>query len=587
MVKVNALKQYEKWLNSAIVDERTKKQLSLLKEKEGELKERFSSMLDFGTAGLRGIMGEGLNRMNIYTVRYVTQGLSEVILEKGRTAAQRGVCIAYDSRICSEQFAWEAACTLCANGIPVYIFDELRPTPELSFSIREYGAIAGINITASHNPKEYNGYKVYWEDGAQLPPQHAKQISDRLKEIDIFQDVKTCLKEEAINSGLITLVGRDFDELYINMVLGESVGKTYVDQVSDSFRIIYTPIHGTGFRLVPDVLKRLGIKHLLTVPEQMEPDGHFPTTKSPNPEEKDALQLAIQLAGKEDVDLIIGTDPDCDRVGIVVRNRNGQYETVTGNQLGVLLIDYLIQIRLAEGTLKNNAVVIKSIVSTNMAKKITDHYGVQIMDVLTGFKYIGEKMKEFEGTNEFSFLFGFEESNGYLAGTYARDKDAVVASMLIAEMACFYRMKNMSLYDALQHLYEKFGFFKEHCESITIDGPNGVEIISGIMKKLRIAHPKTIVNIPIIKIRDYQSRIIRNTEFDNEETTGLPSADVLFYELADGTHIVVRPSGTEPKLKLYIMNQADSEEEAEKKNKRFVQACKLLVEKLSKDDVLI
>lgn len=579
--------QYEKWLTSEIVDEVTKSQLRKLRGQEDEIKEIFSSMLDFGTAGLRGLMGPGLNRMNVYTVRYATQGLCDLILESGPIAAKKGVCIAYDSRICSEQFAWEAACTLSTNGISVYIFDELRPTPELSFAIREFGAIAGINITASHNPKEYNGFKVYWEDGAQLPPQHAKQISERLTEIDIFLDVLSCEKEVALQSGLITIVGKEFDELYIKQVLAESVGKSYVKEAANSFRMVYSPIHGTGYRLVPEVLKRLGMNNVLTVREQMEPDGSFPTTKSPNPEERAALELAIKLAEKENIDLIVGTDPDCDRVGIVVRNSDGKYVTVTGNQLGVLLIDYLIQNHIEQGTLKENAVVIKSIVSTNMARKITEHYGVHTLDVLTGFKYIGEKIKEFEATNEYSFLFGFEESNGYLAGTYARDKDAVVASMLIAEMACYYRLKNMSLYDALQELFERFGFFEEHCESITISGLYGVQVIKSIMNNLRKDAPKTIADIPIVKVRDYQSGFIHSLVTGENEETGLPNADVLFYELEDGTYIVVRPSGTEPKLKLYIMTQADSRKEALRKKELFVEECKYLVEKLSENDILI
>ena len=334
-------KQYQKWMNSNVIDEAMKVELAQLTD--DEIKNRFSSMLDFGTAGLRGIMGAGLHNMNVYTVRYATQGLSDLILSSGSNAAKKGVCIAYDSRLQSEEFAWEAASTLSANGISVYIFDELRPTPELSFAIREFGAIAGINVTASHNPKEYNGYKVYWEDGAQLPPEHAKQISNRLEQIDIFEDVKTCSKDEAIKSGLITVVGKDFDEKYIEKVLGESVGKRYVDEITDDFRIIYSPIHGTGYRIVPEVLKQLGIKNLLTVSEQMQPDGNFPTTKSPNPEEKEALEIGIQLAKKEGVDLIIGTDPDADRVGIVVRNNEGEYVSLTGNQIGVLLLDYLIQ----------------------------------------------------------------------------------------------------------------------------------------------------------------------------------------------------------------------------------------------------
>ena len=574
-------------MNSKVVDAETKKELMAIQDDDSELKNRFSSMLDFGTAGLRGIVGAGLNQMNIYTVRYATQALSELILKTGAEGARKGVCIAYDSRLFSEEFAWEAACTFSANGIFVYIFDELRPTPELSYAIRELGAIAGINITASHNPKEYNGYKVYWDDGAQLPPLHAKQVSDLLNQIDIFNDVKTYSKQEALTQGFISVIGKEFDEKYVEKVLGESVGQQFVDKVDDEFRIIYTPIHGAGYRLVPEVLKRLGIKNLITVPEQMMPDGQFPTTKSPNPEEREALQLAITLAQKEGVDLIIGTDPDADRVGIVVRNKQGEYVKVTGNQIGVLLLDYLIQICKSNHTLKENAVVIKSIVSTNMAKSIAEHHGVHLMDVLTGFKFIGEKIKEFENTNEHSFLFGFEESNGYLAGTYARDKDAIVASMLIAEMACYYRLKNMNLYDGLCDLYEKYGYFDEQCISITMNGLKGLETIKSITTSLRNNPPTKFSDIPIVKIRDYQSGIIKDVQTKNDESTGLPIADVLFYELEDGSSIIIRPSGTEPKLKIYIMIKADSKVAVEKKKENLVKYSKSLVGKLSNHDIYI
>ncbi|MGM9928523.1 MAG: phospho-sugar mutase [Bacillus sp. (in: firmicutes)] len=577
--------QYEKWMNNHAIDEETKRELVDLKGNEIELKDRFSFMLDFGTAGLRGKMGAGLNRMNIYTVRYATQALSDLIVEKGEEAAKRGVCIAYDSRLLSEEFAWEAACTLSANGVAVHIFDELRPTPELSFSIRELGAIAGINITASHNPKEYNGYKVYWEDGAQLPPQHAKQISERLKQIDIFADVKTYSKDEALKSGLISVVGKELDDQYLTKVLAESVGKRYVDQAASNFRIIYSPIHGTGYRLVPEALQRLGIQHLLTVPEQMMPDGHFPTTKSPNPEDKEALQLAIKMAEKEDVDVIVGTDPDADRVGVVVRNHKGEFISLTGNQIGVLLADYLLQIRKNNGTLPDNAVIIKSIVSTDMVKKIAESYNIQVLDVLTGFKFIGEKMKEFEETNEYSFIFGFEESNGYLAGTYARDKDAIVATVLIAEMACYYYLKNMTLYDALCNLYKEYGYFDEQCVSITIDGVHGIEMIQSITKSLRTDPPMKFANIPVIKRKDYQTSKIENLQTGKEEVINLPQAEVLAYELEDGSSIIVRPSGTEPKLKIYIMVKAESREAVLKKKEELAVASKSLIGKLSEHDV--
>lgn len=574
-------------MDCEIVDAETKNELLNLIGREDELKTRFSKMLHFGTAGLRGIIGAGLNRMNIYTVRFATQGLSDLILEEGVEGTKRGVCIAYDSRQYSEVFAWEAACTLSANGISVFIFDECRPTPELSFSIRELGAIAGINITASHNPKEYNGYKVYWEDGAQLPPQHAVKISNRLGEMDIFTDVKTCSKEEAMENGYITVMGKDCDEIYIEKVLAESVGKKYVTEAAGQFRLIYTPIHGTGYRLVPEVLRRLGVKGVRTVPEQIEPDGSFPTTRSPNPEEKEALELAIDLANREGIDLVIGTDPDCDRVGIAVRNHQGMFQTLTGNQIGVLLLEYLIKMGLENGTLHPNSVVIKSIVSTDMARKITNHYGIHLIDVLTGFKYIGEKIKEFEEKNEHRFLFGFEESNGYLVGTYARDKDAVVASMLIAEMACYYSMKNLSLFDALQKLYKKYGYFNEHCESITINGLNGVELINSIMKNLRSNPLLDMNNTPVMEVRDYKTGVMRNVVTGKEEFTNLPQADVLFYELKDGSSIVIRPSGTEPKLKLYIMVKADSKENVEEKIEQYLRYCKTLIEKMSQNDIYI
>ncbi|MGN1402114.1 MAG: phospho-sugar mutase [Bacillus sp. (in: firmicutes)] len=577
-------KQYEKWMNCPVVDETSKAELATLLDNEAEIKNRFSSMLDFGTAGLRGIAGVGLNNMNIYTVRYATQGLSDLILHNGKESAKRGVCIAYDSRLTSEEFAWEAARTLIANGITVHLFDELRPTPELSFAIRELGAIAGINITASHNPKEYNGYKVYWEDGAQLPPEHAKEISERIAQLDIFDDVKTCSKQEAEESGLLNIIDKEFDEKYIEKVLGESVGRKYVEAAED-FRMIYSPIHGTGYRLVPEVLNRLGIKNLLTVKEQMTPDGNFPTAKSPNPEEIEALEIAVEMAKKENVDLIVGTDPDADRAGVVVRNKAGEYVSLTGNQIGVLLLDYLIQSRRESGTLKENAVVIKSIVTTNMAKVIAEQNGIHSMDVLTGFKYIGEKIKEFERTEEFSFLFGFEESNGYLAGTYARDKDAIVATMLIAEMASYYYLKNMSLYEALFGLYEKYGYFQEHCVSITIPGLHGVEMIKSIMAGLRGDTPVEIAGIPVSAVRDFKSGVVKNLKSQKEQETGLPKADVLFYDLEDGSSVIVRPSGTEPKLKIYIMTKGETFEEASKKKEALITSSKKMINNFSSQTV--
>lgn len=430
---------FNQWINSDKVDNETKDELRAIADDDREVEARFTSMLDFGTAGLRGIMRAGLNGMNVYTVRYATQGLADLINECGEDKTG-GVTIAYDSRNNSREFAEEAACVLAANDIHVNLFDELRPTPELSFGLREMKSIAGINVTASHNTKEYNGYKVYWSDGAQLPPEHADKISSKMGSIDIFEDVHTMSMAEAEAEGYITMLGSEMDEKYMAKVLEQSVGRDYVQAVADEFKIIYTPFHGSGYRLVPEVLKRLGMKHVLTVKEQMVLDGNFPTVASPNPENKEGFDLAIKIARDNDIDLIIGTDPDGDRVGTVVRNGD-DYVTISGNQMGVMLLDYLINVRRSHGTLAANSAAVKSIVSTTMANAVCKDNGVTIFETLTGFKFIGEKIKEFEATKKHTFLFGFEESYGYLCGTYARDKDAVVASMLIAEMACWYRTK--------------------------------------------------------------------------------------------------------------------------------------------------
>lgn len=570
--------EYQKWLDSPVVDEETKKELRALEADDGEVKLRFYKTLDFGTAGLRGIMGAGLNMMNRYTVRYTTQGLADLIRACGEDACQRGVCIACDSRNHSMEFSWEAACTLVKNGIRVYIFDELRPTPELSFSVREHKAIAGINITASHNPKEYNGYKVYWEDGAQLPPDHAKKISQHLGKIDPFQDVLTCTKEEAEASGLVTLMGREIDELYIKNVLAQSVNQDVVHEMADSFKVIYTPFHGAGYRLIPDILKRLGITQVLTVKEQMTLDGDFPTVKSPNPEDKAGFAIAIEMAKRENIDLIIGTDPDADRCGTVVRRGDGEYVTLSGNQMGVLLLDYIIRGRREQGTLPANAAVIKSIVTTNMAKAVCEKNGVTLMDVLTGFKFIGEKIKEFEKTGEYTYLFGFEESYGYLAGTYARDKDAVVASMLIAEMACWYKKQGMSLYEAMEALYVTYGYYEERVVSVTMAGLDGIERMKALGERLRKTPPKEIGGLQITRIRDYLSGKVLDLTTGKAGVTGLPSSDVLFYEFADDSSLIVRPSGTEPKVKLYIMVKGESHEWCAKLLERLTDGGRLLLQ---------
>lgn len=557
---MNYKDEYLKWMNSPVVDEDTKAELKAIENDEDQLKLRFSGMMSFGTAGLREVMRAGLNGMNIYTVRYATQGLADLINSCGEDVGS-GVTISYDSRHNSCEYARQSAAVLAANGIHVNIFDELRPTPELSFALRYTGSIAGINITASHNTKEYNGYKVYWSDGAQLPPEHAAQVSASMERNDIFDDVKTMDFEEGVEKGLITLIGSEIDEKYLEKVMEQSVGSRYVEQAAGNFTIIYTPFHGTGYKLVPEVLKRLGMKHVLTVPEQMVIDGDFPTVKSPNPEYIEGFAKAIEMARENDVDLIIGTDPDGDRCGVVVRNGD-DYETLTGNQIGVLLLDYLITARREQGTLAPNSAAVKSIVSTTMANAICEANGIKLFETLTGFKYIGEKIKEFLETGQYTFLFGFEESNGYLAGTYARDKDAVVASMLIAEMGCMYRTKGISLYQGIQALYEKYGFFKEGVTSASFSGLEAKAKMNSIMEGLRKDPPEKL-GLKVERIRDYSTGKILNVKDGSTGETGLPESNVLFYDLEGGCSLIIRPSGTEPKIKLYVMTRGQSEKKAQ------------------------
>lgn len=557
---MNYKNEYLKWMNSPVVDEDTKAELKAIENDEDQMKLRFSGMMSFGTAGLREVMRAGLNGMNIYTVRYATQGLADLINSCGEDVGS-GVTISYDSRHNSCEYARQSAAVLAANGIHVNIFDELRPTPELSFALRYTGSIAGINITASHNTKEYNGYKVYWSDGAQLPPEHAAQVSASMERNDIFDDVKTMDFEEGVEKGLITLIGSEIDEKYLEKVMEQSVGSRYVEQAAGDFTIIYTPFHGTGYKLVPEVLKRLGMKHVLTVPEQMVIDGDFSTVKSPNPEYIEGFAKAIEMARENDVDLIIGTDPDGDRCGVVVRNGD-DYETLTGNQIGVLLLDYLITARREQGTLAPNSAAVKSIVSTTMANAICEANGIKLFETLTGFKYIGEKIKEFLETGQYTFLFGFEESNGYLAGTYARDKDAVVASMLIAEMGCMYRTKGISLYQGIQALYEKYGFFKEGVTSASFSGLEAKAKMNSIMEGLRNDPPEKL-GLKVERIRDYSTGKILNVKDGSTGETGLPESNVLFYDLEGGCSLIIRPSGTEPKIKLYVMTRGQSEKEAQ------------------------
>ena len=552
---------YEKWLASEKLGEREKEELRAIARDEDEKKIRFSSSLSFGTAGLRGVMKVGLNAMNRYTVAHATQGLAALILQEGRAAD--GVAVAYDSRNNSELFAKTSASVLAANGIKVYLFDALRPTPELSFALRELKCVAGINITASHNPKQYNGYKVDWEDGAQLPPEHAATVSSEINKLDIFADIREMDYQTALNEGKIELIGEEIDEKYLRAVQAQTVNPSAVSDVADDLKIVYSPIHGTGHRLVPEILRRIGLKHLYTVDEQMVISGDFPTVAKPNPEYPEVFELGIKLANKVGSDLIVATDPDADRVGVMTRTKDGSFRTITGNQMGALLLDYIITAYKETDTMPDEPYAVKSIVSSEMATRICRANGVEMFNVLTGFKFIGEVIKNHEREGHGSFLFGFEESYGYLKGTYARDKDAVVASMLICEMTAYYRAKGMTLSDALESLFDKYGYCYEANRELYMEGVDGNERMAALMNGLRENPPAKFGDFAVTLVGDYQSQTI--TENGESRSTGLPRSNVLYYELENGDVIVVRPSGTEPKVKFYYLLRAKDQIDAEAK----------------------
>lgn len=554
---------YEKWLSSPVVDEGTKEELRLIEADEDEIKSRFVSYLSFGTAGLRGTMAPGTNRMNVYTVAHATQGLADLILDCG--AAERGVAIAHDSRINSRLFAETAASVLVANGIKVFLFDSLRPTPTLSFALRYHKCIAGINITASHNPSEYNGYKAYWEDGAQLPPDHAAAVAASMEKVDIFEDVKRISFAEAQESPLLTIIGDETDEAYLACVLEQAVNLDAIEKVADSLKIVYTPLYGAGYKLVPEVISRIGLKHLTPVAEEMVPNGKFPGIKNPNPEFKEAFTRGLALAKEIGSDLIIATDPDCDRVGVMIKSENGEFINISGNQMGALLLDYIITAYKERGTMPSEPYAVKTIVTTEMASKICAENGITLHNVLTGFKFIGEVIKNSEESGHGTFLLGFEESYGYLKGTYARDKDAVVATMLICEMTAFYAAKGMTLADALDRLYKRYGYYRESTEGISIGGIDGLERIAAIMKKLRYEYPTSVAGKAVTHVRDYQAGTITELATGKSEPTGLPSSNVMYFELEGGDVIVARPSGTEPKIKMYYLVGDESSEAADAK----------------------
>ena len=558
---MNYLDNYQKWLSASQLSAEEKQELLDIANNAGEIELRFSKSLSFGTAGLRGTMKMGTDAMNRHTVAHATQGLASLILQEER--AQDGVAIAYDSRINSQLFAETAACVLAANGVRAYLFDGLRPTPELSFALRELGCVAGINITASHNPKEYNGYKAYWEDGAQLPPEHADTVSAEISRLDIFADVKIMDYQTALSSGYITIIGDEIDEKYLAAVQAQAVNPQAVANVADDLCIVYTPLHGAGYKMVPEIMKRIGLKHLYPVAEQMTPDGGFPTVTKPNPEYSEVFEIGIQLANKVGSDLIVATDPDADRVGVMTRTPDGSFTTITGNQMGALLMDYIITAYRETNTMPFNPYAVKSIVTSELSAKICAENGVKMHNVLTGFKFIGEVIKNYEKTKDGSFLFGFEESYGYLKGTYARDKDAVVASMLICEMTAFYKAKGMTLCDALSALFEKYGFSFEKNVEIYMEGLDGPARMAALMDSLRKNPPREFGGTPVAFVADYKTGLI--TENGETRPTGLPSSNVLYYKLQNGDVIVARPSGTEPKIKFYYMLEATDRNEAEQK----------------------
>ena len=556
--------RYEEWLSNPYFDTATKAELESIKDDENEIKERFYTDLEFGTAGLRGIIGAGTNRMNIYTVRKATQGLANYIHKSGN--AQKGVAVAYDSRRMSPEFADEAALCLAANGIKAYVFESLRPTPELSYAVRKLGCIAGINITASHNPPEYNGYKVYWEDGAQITPPHDKGIMDDVKAIEDYTTMKTMSLGAAKEAGLYETIGAEIDDAYIAELKTQVLHQDAIDAVGKDLKIVYTPLHGTGNIPARRILKELGFENVYVVKEQELPDGEFPTVSYPNPEAAEAFDLGLKLAKEVDADIVLATDPDADRLGVRVKDKDGEYHTLTGNMSGCLLADYEIGQRKALKGLPDDGYLIKTIVTSNMADAIAKYYNAGLIECLTGFKYIGQQILGFETTGKGNYLFGFEESYGCLIGTHARDKDAIVATMALCEAAAYYKTKGMNLWDAMIELYERYGYYKDDIQSITLKGIEGLAKIQEILETLRKNPPAEIAGYKVLKARDYKTDEIKDMETGEVTGTGLPNSNVLYYDLTDDAWLCVRPSGTEPKVKFYYGVKGTSLEDADAKS---------------------
>ncbi len=547
--------EYEKWLHSPVLSPEERAELEAIQNDPKEIESRFYGPLEFGTAGLRGTMAVGLHNMNVHVIRWATQGFADIVAAEGEEGKRRGVAICMDCRNHSMEFARAAAEVCAANGIHVRIFEALRPTPELSFAVREYHCQAGINITASHNPKEYNGYKVYWQDGAQLPPQHADAVAKRLSEIDIFTDIRSMPYDEAVRAGLIEVLGAETDEKFLSNVMAQVNDPETVAQVADTFKVVYTPFHGTGYRLIPEALKRLGIKNLLCVSEQMVIDGNFPTVVSPNPENPEGFYLAVDLAKKEGADFIVGSDPDADRVGIMVRTRDGEFKVISGNQTGVLLLDYLIGAKRRSGKMPEKPVALKTIVTTEMARKVAETNGLQCYDTFTGFKFLAQKKDQLEAAGAGKVIFAYEESYGYMLGDYVRDKDAVTASLLLTEMAAWYAAQGMTLADALDRLYEKYGYYAEYTCNLVMPGLDGLRDMAKLMASLRENPPAEISGTQVVARKDYTDGSVVDCATGAVSRMELSGSNVLRFELADGTTILVRPSGTEPKIKVYILAQ--------------------------------
>ena len=573
---MNYQEKYTEWITSDYFDEKTKDELKALEGNEKEIEDRFYKDLEFGTGGLRGVIAAGTNRINIYTVRKATQGLANYIIKQN--GQEKGVAIAYDSRIMSKEFADETALCMNANGIKAYVFESLRPTPELSFAVRKLGCIAGVVITASHNPREYNGYKVYWEDGAQITPPHDKNILSEVAKVTNFSDVKTMDKDEAVNKGLYNVIGEDIDECYMAELKKQSIHPEIIKEMAKDIKIVYTPLHGTGNIPVRKVLKELGFEKVDVVKEQELPDGTFPTVAYPNPEDEKAWELALKLAKEKDADIVLATDPDADRLGVYAKDtKTGEYISFTGNMSGMLIAEYILREKTKMNIMPENPALVETIVTTDMAKAIAKDYGVKLIEVLTGFKYIGQQILNFETTGKGTYLFGFEESYGCLIGTHARDKDAIVATMALCEAAAYYKTKNMTLWDAMLALYERVGYYKDGVQSVTMKGIEGLAKIQEIMTTLRENPPKEFCGHKVTSFRDYQKDIITDIATGETKPTGLPKSNVLYFDMTDNVWMCVRPSGTEPKVKFYYGVVGTSLEDADAKSEAMAKAVSEMV----------